>query len=126
MLAPMAIQTAAARALDDKIVAGLAARVTASGGETTDINTPFTGDRLATLPISSAADVETAYTKARAAQEAWAALSPSERAKPFLKFVDALVDRREEILDILQLETGKARRHAFEELLDVALGTLYY
>jgi aldehyde dehydrogenase (NAD+)/succinate-semialdehyde dehydrogenase/glutarate-semialdehyde dehydrogenase len=126
MLTPMAIQTAAARALDEKIVAGLAARVTASGGETKDIDTPFTGDRLATLPISSAADVETAYAKARAAQEAWAALSPSERAKPFLKFVDALVDRREEILDILQLETGKARRHAFEELLDVALGTLYY
>jgi aldehyde dehydrogenase (NAD+)/succinate-semialdehyde dehydrogenase/glutarate-semialdehyde dehydrogenase len=126
MLAPMAIQTAAARALDEKIVAGLTARVTASGGNTADIDTPFTGDRLAVLPVSSATDVETAYATARTAQKAWAALPASERAKPFLKFVDALVDRREEILDILQLETGKARRHAFEELLDVALGTLYY
>src|SRR3954470_2475704 len=125
MLAPMAIQTAAARVLDDKIVAGLIARITASGEVTRDIDTPFTGDRLATLPISAVTDVETDYAKARAAQEAWAALPASERAKPFLKFVDALVERREEILDILQLETGKARRHAFEEFLDVALAPFY-
>ena len=32
-----------------------------------------------------------------------------------------VLDRQDEGLDILQLETGKARRHAFEEVLDLAL-----
>src|SRR5207249_3389038 len=36
------------------------------------------------------------------------------------------LDRRAEILDIVQLETGKARRHALEEVLDVAGCALYY
>ncbi len=49
-----------------------------------------------------------------------------ERAKPFLRLADALVDRRKEILDVIQLETGRARRHAMEEFLDVALCSLYY
>ena len=30
------------------------------------------------------------------------------------------------MLDIIQLETGKARRHAFEEVLDVAIQARYY
>ena len=49
-----------------------------------------------------------------------------ERIKPFLRLHDAILDRRDEILDLVQWETGKARRHAFEEVLDVAGCTLYY
>jgi succinate-semialdehyde dehydrogenase/glutarate-semialdehyde dehydrogenase len=98
----------------------------ASSGSTTMINAPATGEPLATIPISSAADVRAAYERARVTQEAWAALPVRERVKPFMRLVEATVDRREEILDIVQLETGKARRHAFEEVLDVSLCTLYY
>jgi aldehyde dehydrogenase (NAD+)/succinate-semialdehyde dehydrogenase/glutarate-semialdehyde dehydrogenase len=97
-----------------------------SSGATTTITTPFTGAPLVELPVSSADDVATAYARAREAQVAWAKLSPAERAAPFIRFHDAILDRREEILDILQLETGKARRHAFEEVMDTAGCTLYY
>jgi succinate-semialdehyde dehydrogenase/glutarate-semialdehyde dehydrogenase len=97
-----------------------------SSGETTTVTTPFTGAPLVELPVSSADDVATAYERARAAQVAWARLSPAERAAPFIRFHDAILDRRDEILDIIQLETGKARRHAFEEVMDAAGCTLYH
>ncbi|WP_460366386.1 succinic semialdehyde dehydrogenase [Actinocorallia lasiicapitis] len=121
----MAIQTASARSLSDAVVGKITSLVVSDGGSTV-INAPFTGEPLATVPTSSAKDVETAYAKARAAQKAWGALPAADRAKPVLRFVDELMARRDEILDILQWETGKARRHAFEEFLDVTLGPLYY
>jgi succinate-semialdehyde dehydrogenase/glutarate-semialdehyde dehydrogenase len=97
-----------------------------SGGATTEITAPLTGEPLAELPASTAGDVAAAYERARAAQRAWAELSPAERAEPFIRFHDAILNRRAEILDIVQLETGKARRHAFEEVIDAAGCTLYY
>jgi len=33
---------------------------------------------------------------------------------------------RDELLDVVQLESGKARRHAFEEILDTAIVARYY
>ena len=37
-----------------------------------------------------------------------------------------MLDRQDEILDLIQLESGKARRHAFEEVIDTALVARYY
>jgi len=34
--------------------------------------------------------------------------------------------RQDEVLDLIQLENGKARRHAFEEVVDVALNARHY
>ena len=67
-----------------------------------------------------------AVRKARAAQRAWAESPFAERARIFLRFHDLLLDRRDEVLDLIQLETGKARRHAFEELFDTAVNARYY
>ncbi|GAA1656515.1 succinic semialdehyde dehydrogenase [Nonomuraea maheshkhaliensis] len=97
-----------------------------STGRTRPIIAPFTGETLAELPISDAEDVRAAYERARTAQLDWAARSAAERARPFLLLHDAILDRRDEILDIVQNETGKARKHAFEEVLDVAGCSLYY
>nr|BFE33316.1 succinic semialdehyde dehydrogenase [Actinomadura rugatobispora] len=108
------------------LIERLTSHIVAGGAESTTIPTPFTGEDLATVPLSSADDVRRAHERAREAQRAWAKLSPGERAKPFLRLADALVERRDEILDVIQLETGKARRHALEEFLDVALCSLYY
>jgi aldehyde dehydrogenase (NAD+)/succinate-semialdehyde dehydrogenase/glutarate-semialdehyde dehydrogenase len=106
-------------------VARLVSQVT-SEGKTREIQMPFTGEHLADMPISTPDDVRRAYAKARAAQEAWAKLPAAERVKPFLRLHDAIINRRSEILDIVQSETGKARRHAFEEVLDVAGCVLYF
>ncbi|WP_067486730.1 succinic semialdehyde dehydrogenase [Actinomadura hibisca] len=117
---------ATAHKLPQNLIERLTSHVASGGTETATIPTPFTGEPLATIPLSSAADVHAAYARARVAQRAWAALPPAERAKPFLRLAEALVARRDEILDVIQLETGKARRHAMEEFLDVALCSLYY
>ncbi|MEU5883676.1 succinic semialdehyde dehydrogenase [Spirillospora sp. NPDC047279] len=122
----MASPKVSERTLSTALIERLASHIVADGADTTTIPAPFTGETLATLPVSGAKDVLTAYERAREAQRAWARLPVSERVKPFLRLSDALVDRREEILDIIQLETGKARRHALEEFLDVALCSLYY
>ena len=37
-----------------------------------------------------------------------------------------MLERQDELLDVIQLESGKARRHAFEEILDTALVARYY
>lgn len=42
------------------------------------------------------------------------------------RFHDLVLDRQDEVLDLIQLENGKARRHAFEEILDVAMTARYY
>ncbi|MER7505698.1 succinic semialdehyde dehydrogenase [Nonomuraea pusilla] len=97
-----------------------------SSGETRVITAPFTGEPIAELPVSTPDDVHAAYAAARAAQREWAARPAAERARPFLLLHDAILDRRNEILDIVQDETGKARKHAFEEVLDVAGCALYY
>ncbi|MER6171172.1 succinic semialdehyde dehydrogenase [Streptosporangium sp. NPDC001681] len=121
----MAVPPEMTRALDPRMIERVVPHVT-STGKTQEITAPFTGEVLAELPISTADDVRAAHAAAREAQRAWAALPVRERAEPFLRLHNAILDRREEILDVVQWETGKARRHAFEEVLDVAGCSLYY
>ncbi len=87
---------------------------------------PFTGAVFAEIPCAGEADVELAVALARAAQPEWAARSCAERARIFLRFHDLLLDRQDEVLDLIQWEAGKARRHAFEEILDTAVVARHY
>jgi acyl-CoA reductase-like NAD-dependent aldehyde dehydrogenase len=91
-----------------------------------EVRVPFDGGLLARIPAGTGADVERALTIARDAQPRWAARSFSDRAGIFLRFHDLLLARQEEVLDLIQIETGKARRHAFEEILDAANVSRYY
>lgn len=88
--------------------------------------TPFTGTVAASLPLSTEQDVEAAFTMARRAQQEWVRRTPRERAAVLLRFHDLLLDRQAEGLDLAQIETGKARRDAFEELIDCALNARHY
>lgn len=87
---------------------------------------PATGQLIGPIPQSSEADVERAFADARQAQLAWAERPVRERAAIFRSVYDRMLDRKDEGLDLIQLETGKARLHAFEEILDGAGSTLYY
>jgi succinate-semialdehyde dehydrogenase/glutarate-semialdehyde dehydrogenase len=111
--------------LDPAMVRRIVRRV-ASSGRTRRIDAPFTGAPLAEVPLSGPDDVRAAYERAAQARRAWAELPVRERIQPFLRLHDAILDRREEILDVVQWETGKARRHALEEVLDVAGCVLYF
>jgi len=112
----------------EPLLAQIASLVTLSAGphRQLTVRTPFTGAILGNIPAGGEADVETAVSLARAAQPAWAARPLAERAAIFLRFHDLLLERQDEVLDLIQLETGKARRHAFEEILDTAGVCRYY
>jgi succinate-semialdehyde dehydrogenase/glutarate-semialdehyde dehydrogenase len=117
-----------ARSIGSGRFSGLSARVTTAPGERDEleIENPATGRPLGTVPRCTAEDVELAVTRGRAAQEAWARLSHSARAAVLMRLHDLVLDRQDEVLDVIQLESGKARRHAFEEILDAALVARYY
>ncbi len=104
----------------------LAARSAVSSGQTLEVTVPATGEILGRVPRGTPDDVTAAAGAARRAQPGWAATSPRERARLFLDFADLVLERQDEVLDLVQLENGKARRHAFEEVGDVALVCRYY
>ena len=109
------------------MLARLAARAAvAAPTEQTPVEAPFTGEALAEVPKGCPADVEAACAGAREAQKEWARRSAEERAAVLLRFHDLVLANAQEILDVIQLESGKARIHAFEEVLDVAILARYY
>ncbi|MEU6966784.1 succinic semialdehyde dehydrogenase [Kitasatospora aureofaciens] len=117
------VATAVPRSLVERLATGVTATAEPSVVETV---APLTGERLAGLPQSTPADVEVAFQLARRAQTAWAALPVRRRAAVLLRFHDLLLKRQDEVLDLVQAETGKARLHAFEEVLAVAMAARHY
>lgn len=87
---------------------------------------PFDGSVVGEVPSCGADDVADAVGRARAAQPAWAERPIEERRQALLRFHDLVLAHRDELLDLTQLETGKSRLSAFEELLDVAMTARYY
>jgi len=97
-----------------------------SGGARVAVLAPFTGDHAYDLPVASEADVDAAVARLRRGQRSWAERSVRERAAIMLRFHDLAMERRAEGLDIVQWETGKARRDAMEELLDACITARHY
>jgi succinate-semialdehyde dehydrogenase/glutarate-semialdehyde dehydrogenase len=91
-----------------------------------DVDAPATGAPLGRVPRGTEADIEAAVQAARAAGARWARVPVKERAEVLLRFHDLVLDRQDEVLDLLQLENGKVRVHAFEEVLDTAATARYY
>ncbi|MDF9714798.1 succinate-semialdehyde dehydrogenase (NADP(+)) [Nocardioides sp. ChNu-153] len=116
----------AAYALEPEHVASLTARLTAGGADPVVTRTPLSGAPLANLPQSSPADVREAFVRARRAQESWARTSLAHRQELLLRLHDIVLDRQDEILDLIVWESGKARKHAFDEPLHIALTARYY
>ncbi|MBA0054153.1 succinate-semialdehyde dehydrogenase (NADP(+)) [Streptomyces sp. AJS327] len=114
----------AADVVTPELVAELTRGVVGSGR--TVSHTPFTQERLAELPESTPEDVATAFERARTAQRAWAATPVRRRAAVLLRFHDLVLERQREVLDLIQLETGKARLHAHEEVQAVAIAARHY
>lgn len=86
----------------------------------------YSATEMATIPVATAEDLVTAVQRARAAQPEWADRTPAERAKVLNRFSELVHTRADELMDIAQAETGKARIYAQEEVLDVALTARYY
>ena len=99
-----------------------------AGGERDqiEVTSPMTEQLLGTTPSATAEDVTAAVATARAAQPAWAALGHRERGRILMRAHDLVFERQDEVLDLVQLEAGKVRAHAYEEVADVAMVAAYY
>jgi acyl-CoA reductase-like NAD-dependent aldehyde dehydrogenase len=114
-----------AQTVTGSLAAELVADLCSSGSSRTSVHAPFTGELLHTFPRSSAQDVTDAAATARVAALAWQLAGAAHRRQVLLRAHDLLLERAEELLDILQSETGKTRGQAFEEVFQGATVTRY-
>src|SRR6056297_251399 len=98
---------------------GLADRLQPATDGTIAVEAPATADRIGSVPACGESDVDAAVAAAREAQPAWATTPVDRRAAVVDRFSDLVVDHRTELLDLLQLETGKSRQTAAEGLFSV-------
>ncbi len=101
-------------------------RVAGPQQDTFVVRTPISDVAIGQVSAYDDTDVEAAVSRARDAQPAWENRDPADRGAIIERFADLVTEHDDRLLDIVQLETGKARRHAAEELLDVAPTSTYY
>jgi 1-pyrroline dehydrogenase len=77
---------------------------------------PATGDTIAEVPAGTVADVDDAVAAAERAFEAWAGLTPGDRALPLLRLADRLEERAEEFAQLEALNVGKPIKDARDEI----------
>src|SRR5512139_924693 len=116
----------ASYAFEPEYVAALTNRIVATSGTGVTSYAPATGKPLAVIPQSSVDDVKEAYARARRAQQAWQRTSIDDRAAILHRLHDLVLDRQDEIIDLICWESGKARKHAFDEPIHIALTARYH
>lgn len=88
---------------------------------------PATGKPLPPIPVMSAEAVRNAIRRARAAQRQWAAAPFPERRKKLLRLNRLILERSDELCDVISRETGKPRIEALLlEVIPAADIAFYY
>ena len=99
--------------------------VTAHG--TLAVYEPGSGKLVGEVRVSTPAQVREAAAAARAAQKEWATRSYKERGQVLSRFQQLVLDRADELADLIVRENGKTRNEAlFMEVLPVADLTYYF
>lgn len=93
-------------------------------GPTFETFDPRTGALLGVVPEMDAEAVRAAIGRARAAQPAWSNLTFRERSDHLLTVRDRMLDRAEELVEIICAETGKQRAEAVSTEIMVVCETL--
>ncbi|MEU0833981.1 aldehyde dehydrogenase family protein [Streptomyces sp. NPDC005969] len=89
---------------------------------------PATEEVVATVPATTAAEVDAAVVRAAAAQLTWAALAPADRARLLRRFAVVVDEHREELARLEVREAGHTLANArweagnVRDLLDFAAG----
>lgn len=95
-------------------------------GDTLQVEAPMTGEIIGWVGSGSADLVTKAFEAARRAQRSWQHVPFSERKRIFLRFHNSVLAHRELLADMVQLESGKNRSGAFDEIMDVANNARFY
>lgn len=77
-----------------------------------NVKSPVTLESIGEFDAATAAEVQSAVDRARRAQRAWGEKSFAERAEVLWRWVDVIVERQDDIIDLVIKETGKARYEA--------------
>src|SRR3954471_19918039 len=99
----------------DNYVAGAWTAATAAT-EALDVTNPATGEVLARVPLSGAADLDAAVRAARAALPVWRGVSTIERARRLFTLRERLVERSEDLARSVTTEMGKTISDARAEV----------
>ena len=111
-------------AMSESSIPQLLSHLPPSQDHVTIVN-PSTGKKIYDLPQLSVGQVAKAVADARMAQPAFAAIPVKQRAKAIGVLHDLVAKNQDNVMDLLQLETGKSRAHAFEEVAG-SLGSARY
>ncbi|MEV1048257.1 aldehyde dehydrogenase family protein [Streptomyces sp. NPDC049916] len=95
---------------------------------TLDVLNPATAEVIATVPASTAADVDAAVTRATSAQRSWSAAAPADRARLLRRFAATVDEHIEELAGLEVREAGHTLGNArweagnVRDLLDYSAG----
>ena len=76
--------------------------------ETLEVHSPATGERVGSVPLADATDVDAAVRAARAAFDSgvWSSTPPAQRADIIAKVADLIDERGDEITALVSAEMG--------------------
>ncbi|KAK4500392.1 hypothetical protein PRZ48_008581 [Zasmidium cellare] len=75
--------------------------------DTFDLHSPYSGELVGKISEATVEDVDAAVAAAKAAQPAWAALSPQQRGKPLAKLAQMIEDATPELARLDALSLGR-------------------
>ena len=85
------------------------------------VTCPATGQVVGSVPVATSVEVEAVAARLRAAQPGWQQMGVDGRARWLGKWRDWLLDHADELLTLLQLETGKSWGDANIEIAGVQI-----
>jgi len=91
-------------------------KVTSASGRIAPVYNPATGEQIAALPLSTAAEVNSAVAAANKAAAGWGATPPLKRIKHMFRFKELLDRNADEIVRAISREHGKTYDDAAGEL----------
>jgi malonate-semialdehyde dehydrogenase (acetylating)/methylmalonate-semialdehyde dehydrogenase len=105
--------TTATRLIDNYIAGSW---TPATGPDALDVTSPASGEVLARVPLSAAADLDAAVSAARSALPEWRAVSAIARSQKLFALRQGLVERREDLARSVTVEMGKTLLDARAEV----------
>src|SRR5439155_21046639 len=88
------------------------------------VTSPATLETVGSVPVTRPHEVGELVTTARAAQAVWAEAAPRERRALMRRLTHVLLERADEIADVVVAETAKPRVEAFTTEVFPALDAL--
>ena len=87
---------------------------------TIDIYSPLSNEVIGQVKAMTKEEVDTAIKKSREALSEWRAKSTAERMEYLYRASDILLERKEELTELLIKEVGKDRKSAYSEVVRTA------